>query len=210
MASLVGVESTVGAERAADAPVRETGFVVLRPMVQLKMAAWVGPRGRVEVARRRRVRLTPGLAFAAAAATVLAGVVLFVPHGTDRDPAVPPPAPSSSASHGAAPAGCGEARRALDAYRAASASASASASAGTGSAGQAASARAANIALQSASSEAAPYVRTVILRLADEFRELSLRLDGTASGDPGQAVADIEADTTLLEYRCAESLFGSP
>ncbi|MFG2696447.1 hypothetical protein [Kitasatospora sp. NPDC048407] len=177
-------------------------------MVQLKTAAWVGPRGRVEVARRRRVRLTPGLAFAAAAATVLAGVVLFVPHGTDRDPAVPPPAPSSSASRGAAPAGCGEAQRALDAYRAASASASASA--GTGGAGQAASARAANIALQSASSEADPYVRTVILRLADEFRELSLRLDGTASGDPGQAVADIEADTTLLEHRCAESLFDSP
>ncbi|MFD8479418.1 hypothetical protein [Kitasatospora sp. NPDC059673] len=150
---------------------------------------------------RRRVRLAPGLGLAAAAA-LLAGLVLFVPHGTERDPAVPPPEPGQSASHLPAPAGCGEAQRALDAYRAAAV--------GTGSAGQAVAARAANGALQSASSAADPYVRPVILRLAEEFRELSLRLDGPASGDPGQTTANIEADTRRLELRCTESLFGSP
>ncbi|QKW23798.1 hypothetical protein HUT16_36050 [Kitasatospora sp. NA04385] len=92
------------------------------------------------------------------------------------------------------PAGCREASAAVAAYRR---------DAGGSRGAQADAANLAYQGLMRAGTDADQSVRPTILRLAQEFQELSFRLNGMVMADPNEVIADINADLPVLSRKCS-------
>ncbi|MFD7735634.1 hypothetical protein ACFV6F_35265 [Kitasatospora phosalacinea] len=109
----------------------------------------------------------------------------------------PEPSPTSEAPDplpALLPAGCREASAAVGSYRR---------NAGSTRGSQADAANLAYQGLMRAGTDADPSVRPTILRLAQEFQELSFRLNGMVMADPNEVIADINADLPVLDRLCS-------